>query len=234
MISGIGVGLGGSLAGIATMPRNLTAILGSNYRGNALMRPTPDLVKAFNPTDLRYKTGMFSSMTNAKGTVKFDPHVFKFIEVAEILDRGLTLNDGGINTKVLRFADVLLIYAETLNEVNSAPTDAAYGAINEVRKRAGLINLTGLDKDTFRKAVYLERRLELFGEGHRWFDLIRQGKYISTMQNFHNTLRDFPNPATTSTFVIEKNIQSHFTLMPIPKGQLDILKLDVKIQNPGY
>ena len=233
MLSGIGVGQGGTLAGIATMPRNLASILGSNYRGNALVRPTPDLVKAFDADDLRYQTGMFTSLSSDMGTATFDPHVFKYIET-DLLEQGLVLNDGGRNTKVLRFADVLLIYAEALNEVESSPSSDAYAAINEVRNRAGLENLSGLDKNSFREAVYLERRLELFAEGHRWFDLVRQGRYVSTMQDFSNTLQDFPDPATSSTYVIEKNIQSHFILMPIPQSQLDILELDEDIQNPGY
>lgn len=235
MISGIGVSNGGSLAGITTMPRNLTGTLGSNYRGNALMRPTPDLINAFDPTDLRLQTGIFTSLSNPDGaTANFDPHVFKYIEVEDILEQGLLLNDGGINTKVLRFADILLIYAEALNEADNGPSGVAYEAINEVRDRAGLANLSGLDYSSFQEAVYLERRLELFGEGHRWFDLVRQGKYISTLQAFSNTLQDFPSPATTSTFVIEKNIKTHYNLLPIPQAQLDILDTDLDLQNPEY
>ncbi len=233
MLSGIGVNQGGNLIGINTMPRNLAGTLGSNYRGNAIGRPTPDLVKAFGPEDIRYQTGMFSSLSSASGTATFDPHVFKYIET-DLLEQGLVLNDGGRNTKVLRFADVLLMYAEALNEVGSSTPSEAYDAINEVRNRAGLEDLSGLDKESFREAVYLERRLELFGEGHRWFDLVRQGRYVSTLEDFSNTLQDFPEPATSSTFVIEKNIQSHFNLMPIPQTQINILELENDIQNPGY
>ncbi|WP_162633325.1 RagB/SusD family nutrient uptake outer membrane protein [Echinicola strongylocentroti] len=235
MKSGIGVSQGGSLAGITTLPRNLSGILGSNYRGNGLLRPTPDLVKAFDPEDQRYQTGMFSSLSNPDGaTATFDPHVFKYIEVEDILYQGLVLNDGGVNTKVLRFADVLLMYAEALNEVNNGPTAPAYDAINEVRNRAGLDDLSALDYNGFKEAVYKERRLELFGEGHRWFDLVRQGRYVSTLEGFSNTLQDFPDPATTSTFIIEKNIQPYYTLMPIPQAHINILETDKDLQNPGY
>lgn len=227
----------GSLLGIMTFPRQLNGILGSNYRGNALVRPTPDLINAFDPSDLRYQTGFFTSLTNADGsaTATFDPHIFKYVQVEDLLYQGLVLNDGDRNTKILRFADILLIYAEALNEVNSAPTAAAFGAVNEIRARAGLANLnTSLDKDGFRNAVYLERRFELFAEGHRWFDLVRQGRFVSTMQNFSNTMQDFPNPATTSTFVIEKNIKPYHVLFPLPQNQLNLLNLEEDIQNPGY
>ncbi|WP_018474077.1 RagB/SusD family nutrient uptake outer membrane protein [Echinicola pacifica] len=235
MKSGIGVSQGGSLAGIATFPRNLTGILGANYRGNALFRPTPDLVNSFDPQDLRYQTGMFTSLSNPDGaTASFDPHVFKYIEVEDILEQGLVLNDGGVNTKVLRFADILLIYAEALNEVNNGPTAPAFSAINEVRSRAGLEALSGLSYADFQEAVYRERRWELFGEGHRWFDLVRQNRYVSTMEDFKSTFQDFPNPATTSTFEIKKNIQPYYILMPIPQSQINILESDGDLQNPGY
>ncbi|MEQ6121227.1 RagB/SusD family nutrient uptake outer membrane protein [Reichenbachiella sp. MALMAid0571] len=232
-----GLGNEGALAGIQFLPRNLTPILGPSYRGNALMRPTPDLINSYDPSDLRLQTAFFTSLSNADGsaTATFDPHVFKYIEVEDILYQGLILNDGNRNTKILRFADILLIYAEALNEANSGPTTAAFDAIDEVRNRAGLIDLsTTLSQNDFREAVYLERRLELFAENIRWFDLVRQGRYISTMESFSNTLQDYPNPATASTMVIEKNVQSHFNLLPIPKSQLDILELEEDIQNPGY
>lgn len=234
MIAGLGVGQGGTLLGIMVFPRNQTGVLGANYRGNALIRPTPDLVNAYDPTDLRLTNGaLFSSISNTAGDIStFDAHYFKWVDV-DLLEQGLVLNDGEVNTKVLRFSDILLIYAEALNELGS-PTQAAYDAINEVRTRAGLGNLSGLDQNSFREAVYLERRLELCNEGNRWFDLVRWGRYISTMEAFSNTEADFPNPQTTSNFVIEKNVQSHFTLMPIPQTQIDILLTDENIQNEGY
>jgi hypothetical protein len=68
----------------------------------------------------------------------------------------------------------LLIHAEAENELND-PTAKAYKSLNRVRRRAGLSDLpTGLTKDQFREAVYLDRRLEVVFEYQRWFDLIRQ------------------------------------------------------------
>ncbi|MFK5972522.1 MAG: RagB/SusD family nutrient uptake outer membrane protein [Flavobacteriaceae bacterium] len=234
MRAGLGVQRGGSLLGIATFKRSVSGILGANYRGNALVRPTPDLVNAYDPSDLRLvDNALFTSISNTSGdTATFDAHYFKWIDV-DLLHQGLVLNDGEVNTKVLRFSDVLLIYAEALNELGT-PTQAAYDAINEVRTRAGLVDLSSLDQSSFREAVYLERRLELCNEFNRWFDLVRWGRYISTMQAFNDTEADFPNPQTTSVFAIEKNIKSHYILWPIPQEQIDILETDVNIQNPGY
>lgn len=74
---------------------------------------------------------------------------------------------------MMRYANVLLVYAEAVAR-SSAPTSDAYNAVNLVRKRAGLANLvSGLSKDDFIKAVVAERGWEFAGEWSRWFDLIR-------------------------------------------------------------
>lgn len=73
----------------------------------------------------------------------------------------------------MRYAEVLLIYAEAQARSGSPNADA-YAAINAVRKRAGLPDLTpGLGSDDFVKAVIQERAWEFAGEWHRWFDLVR-------------------------------------------------------------
>jgi hypothetical protein len=74
---------------------------------------------------------------------------------------------------ILRYADVLLMLAEALNEVNQGPTPAAYDAINQVRERAGLDPLSGLDYASFREAVYTENRKELVAEGQGWWTMNR-------------------------------------------------------------
>jgi len=84
----------------------------------------------------------------------------------------------GVNWPILRFSDVLLMFAEADNEINGGPTPAAIGAYEEVRKRAfganaGKIGVTPVDKDGFFNAVVNERALEFGEEGIRKFDLIR-------------------------------------------------------------
>lgn len=83
-----------------------------------------------------------------------------------------------INWPILRFADVLLMFAETENELNNGPTTAAISAYEEVRKRAYVgytdkIGVTPADKDGFFTAIVKERLLEFGGEGIRKYDLIR-------------------------------------------------------------
>lgn len=75
----------------------------------------------------------------------------------------------------IRFAEILLIYAEAENEANG-PSDAVYDAVNRIRTRGALPNLAaGLDQEGMRLAIRHERRIELVFENHRWFDLRRWG-----------------------------------------------------------
>lgn len=91
------------------------------------------------------------------------------------------------NIPLLRYADVLLMYAEALNELNG-PTEEAYTYLDQVRARAKINllqeNVPVLSKEQFRDSVFLERRKELALEYHRWFDLARRGTeiYVKTLQ----------------------------------------------------
>ena len=87
----------------------------------------------------------------------------------------------GLKWQILRYPDVLLMFAEAENELNG-PTTAAYNAINMVRRRGfgksittadATVDLSGLSKATFFSALVRERALELGGEGVRKYDLIR-------------------------------------------------------------
>ncbi len=90
-----------------------------------------------------------------------------------------------------RYAEVLLNYAEALNEAKGIPTAEAYDAVNEVRARAGMPNLpAGMSKEAFRERIRNERRVELAFEEHRFFDVRRWKLY-------HNQKKD---PATTATY----------------------------------
>lgn len=126
-------------------------------------------------------------------------------------------NDGGTDHIVIRYADVLLKYAEALNESNgSNPTQY----LNMVRNRAGLANTTASTQNELRDAIEMERRLEFIGEGHRWFDLKRTGKAIETMNAWF---------ASNSKNV---TINADHLILPIPQSQLDT-DPDIK-QNDGY
>lgn len=131
---------------------------------------------------------------------------------------GNVITDGPSDFVVLRYADVILMLAEAENELgNTAP---AAGYLNQVRNRAGLANTTASDQATLRDAIMLERRLELIGEGHRWFDLLRTGTAITVMNKWFKD----------NNILI--TIDQHNLLMPVPQSQVNT---DPAIkQNPGY
>ncbi len=97
----------------------------------------------------------------------------------------------GVNFPLIRYSDVLLAYAEAVNESNGGPTTEAYNAINMVRRRARAANtaneqpstlypdLAGLSQSQFRDAVLTEYQREFTGEGHYRWDLLRHDRLIS-------------------------------------------------------
>ena len=126
----------------------------------------------------------------------------------------------------LRYADVLLIYAEALNEVHNGPIPEAYTAINEVRKRARfngeeylniLTDLSNLGYQEFKEAILQERRWEFVLEGERWGDLVRMGKLVEKVEASEKV------GATPS--------ETH-RLFPIPQREININ--NNLTQNQGY
>ena len=102
----------------------------------------------------------------------------------------------GINWPILRYADVLLMYAESDNEINGAPSAKAIKAYEEVRKRAytgheDRIGATPTTKDEFFKAIVKERLLEFGGEGIRKYDLIRWNLLATVIDQTRANLRAF-------------------------------------------
>lgn len=125
-----------------------------------------------------------------------------------------------INYKILRFADVLLMYAEALNE--SGQTAAAYAPLNRVRARAQLAPFpAGASQEAMRAEILKQRALEFGLEGSRWLDLGRQGLFTSDLAGLKARDPDFNN------FVPGKS-----ELLPITQAERD-LNPNVR-QNPGY
>ncbi|MBR9853908.1 MAG: RagB/SusD family nutrient uptake outer membrane protein [Algicola sp.] len=125
--------------------------------------------------------------------------------------------DGGDNHYVVRYADVLLLYAECLNENNNTALAGTY--LDLVRERANIGANTATDQASMREAIALERRLELAGEGHRWFDLLRTGTAVQTMNSF------FQQEGKSIT------VEPYRLLAPLPQSEVDITDME---QNPGY
>lgn len=138
---------------------------------------TGDFVKSYDPADLRAKEKQFffTKFTNeANRNQEVDLGGYFIYKHFDMVAQTSSANSD-LNWPVIRYADVLLTYAEASNEV-SGPTAMAYEAVNAIRTRAQLPNLTGLSKDLFREAVWRERWYELCYENITWFDMARLRK----------------------------------------------------------
>ncbi|NIJ54139.1 RagB/SusD family nutrient uptake outer membrane protein [Dyadobacter arcticus] len=199
---------------------------GGNGGRNA---PTNDIIETYEKGDLRKDISLKPSFT-LDGKVYPVPYVNKYNYAHTIVQRTNT------NWPVLRYADVLLMLAEAINE-QTGPTAEALDYLNQIRKRAGLTALSGLDKTTFRTAVLKERRLELAFENQRWFDLKRTmtpAQWAAFMNAHGAKERAKPTidrgnvPFNSTDYVYTEN--EYF--LPIPAPQILI---NAKLtQNPGY
>lgn len=117
----------------------------------------------------------------------------------------------------LRYADVVLMYAETLALMDGGDMALACEYLNMTRKRAGLDDFSTSDRNAFIKELADERGREFIDEGQRWFDLVRLGLAV----DYFNSLG--------------YSMDSHNLIMPIPKSQLEIYgDTNVLWQNPGF
>ncbi|PXY43173.1 RagB/SusD family nutrient uptake outer membrane protein [Flavobacterium hydrophilum] len=134
-----------------------------------------------------------------------------------------------INFPVLRYSDVLLMYAEAENQVNGATTNA-YEAINQVRRRgyglpintpSAAADLTGLNAGAFQLAIEDERMRELCFEGLRKMDLIRWNKFVATMNSVGAEIGANTN-ATAQQYggLGGKSVTARNLLFPIPSLEI--------------
>lgn len=150
--------------------------------GNGSVRVIPVYFYSFDSLDLRRDVTCAPYYNNADGTKSVQTLVNmtsgKFRE--DWISPALTsaIQATGINWPIIRFSDVLLMFAEADNELNNGPTAEAISAFDEVRKRGFGANtsemgLTPTDKEGFFNAIVKERSFEFGGEGIRKYDLIR-------------------------------------------------------------
>ena len=176
------------------------------------------LYDTYEEGDLRRDWTMWTSFTHEGETWTFAPHWHKFMDYATLDNT----DDNNNDIPLLRYAHILLIYAEALNEMNG-PTEEAYEALNQIKRRAygenvkisSSVDYEGLNQSEFRQAIYQERKWEFAGEWIRWFDLKRTGRLIPIMTE----TMDFPIP-------------ERYLLFPIPQREMDANPN--LVQNPGY
>lgn len=190
--------------------------------------PTQDMMEAYEPGDTRKAASLATGYTVADGTAVNIPYVKKYNH--GFVDRGRTNDD----FPLIRYADVLLMRAECLNEQGFTANGEAFMWLNRVRQRAGLPEKTAgnanpalsvPDQAAFRNAVMQERRVELAFENQRWYDLVRSGSAVEIM-NAHGKrqIQQFSNVPAGSYMVTANKL-----LLPLPQREVN---LDHLTQNP--
>jgi tetratricopeptide (TPR) repeat protein len=199
-----------------TGPRNSDMVAG----GWGWNQPTQEFVDNYEDGDKRKDVTIFYD-----GCPKFDGQDYdkgysttgynlrKFLVTKSV---SATYDNSPLNFPVLRYADVLLMKAEALNNLGN--TSEAEAPLNKVRQRAGLSDVSGLTQSEFKERVLNERRMELAFEGQRWFDLIRVDDGQWGLDFLHSIGR--------------VNASSKHLLLPIPQKEIDTNPN--LVQNPGY
>ena len=201
-----------------------------NYAGNAQQPPygetTGKAVAGINKTPYVYNNVSTSNDPTAAQAIR---NCGKFRrEVQYEGQKTSKLLYTTINYPILRYSDVLLMYAEASNEL-SGPTQEAYDCVAKVRTRAGVATLPmgSYDKDSFRELVRNERGRELCFESLRRFDLIRWGIYVKEMNKYTEWSADERWSKSTKAARaanIGGYIKPMHVLLPIPAIELGVNK----------
>jgi hypothetical protein len=179
-----------------------------------------DLLDSYEPGDKRFDVTFDTSYTTNDNPPQHGntPFFKKFV------DFGLTLtnyDDWPENFPLLRYADVLLMDAEVLNDQAGTPPQAAIDLLNRIRSRAGLPAIHPATKQAFQTALARERRHEFADEGQYWFSLVRTGQAVPVMNAWFK--------ATSQS----KSITQNKLVYPIPQTEMDVYP-GLYTQNPGY
>ncbi|GAB4000258.1 RagB/SusD family nutrient uptake outer membrane protein [Spirosoma daeguense] len=203
-------------AGAVTKRPNIN-IIGAGWN-----QPTQDLINAFETGDKR-KDVSIGFWTGADWDSQVRPIAYcnKYKAPISAPD-----DRSGDNLPVLRYSDVLLMYAEVLNELGRSAEAIPY--VQQVRTRAGMTNaLTGLDKTALQTLIAKERQTEFCFENQRWYDLKRTGKAIEVMTAHGRREK----AAKTFLYPESYTLNTNKLLAPIPVIEVSVNQLQ---QNPGY
>ncbi|WP_337498669.1 RagB/SusD family nutrient uptake outer membrane protein [Segatella sp.] len=184
----------------------------------------------YNLTNASDDTNQTSSLLNTFPTGDTRKDLITYVQVEKNVrlmnkfydTKSSTFKTVGNDQILLRYADVLLMYAEALNEIqyDASEGSLALKYLNAVRQRAGISNLTVKQLPTqekFRKGILVERQREFPYEGQRWFDLVRMGFAKSVMAENGVEIKDYQ------------------LLFPIPQQEIEkVGDKSILWQNPGY
>ena len=214
---------------------NFKPVTYNGASGTGSTVPTAQFYNSYETGDLRKvdREGYFytSYFTDGSGAL-FQlgaPYIFKHFNTVANGSSGVAgTRTNNLNVPIIRYAEVLLVFAEAQNELGS-PTPAAYNALKRIRDRAKLVtpDLGTYTQSTFREAVWRERWHELCYEQITWFDMVRLRKvYNETTNRFDN----FVGHVNLSS---NQALQEKHLLFPLPRPELQN-NPNLTPQNPGY
>jgi len=194
----------------------MTDFFGISGYGDEWNCPTRELYDLFEEDDLRKEVsvGIYGGFYDATGAFRNIPTNTNQTYTKKYITQNPVRNGSRADWKVIRYADVILMVAEAMNE--NGKTEQAIPWLNQIRKRAGVSEYpTTMSQSETRAAIEKERRLELCFEGVRWFDLVRTGKAFEVMKDIGMT--------------------EYMTLFPLPLPQVQLVNDPAILpQNPGY
>jgi len=214
-----GIGLGSAFGNLFAPQQSGAAVV--NGDGKGYNYPTSSITGLFSSSDTRKDVCLSQTYTKEDGTIVDMRYITKFTSPVTIKD------DGDKDWPILRFSDVILLYAAVQNEVNGP--EAARGLYNEVHMRAGLKEVAAsafANKYDMRVAIAKERRLEFAFENKRWYDLLRNNTAVMTINNHYVEEQYYEEVSGID------GLNQNTLLLPIPQKEIDV---NTNItQNVGY
>jgi tetratricopeptide (TPR) repeat protein len=219
----------GGVTGAGATPYNMVqGVRGIPNLGWGFNRPSDNLVAEYETRDPRFHQTVIQEndiLPDGVTQVQPNPEILheRFNRKAWVPNHPGLQDNGPGNIRILRFADILLLEAEALNELGRGAEALPY--LNQVRLRAkksgatfpnDLPPVAVTDQSQLREKIYHERRVELAMEHHRWFDLLRWGRAGSVMK------------AVGKNFVDGKH-----ELLPVPQSEVDLTG-GILVQNKNY
>ncbi|GAA4447137.1 RagB/SusD family nutrient uptake outer membrane protein [Ravibacter arvi] len=179
-----------------------------------------DLLKSFEAGDLRKDVAIRQSWRHKSGEIITTLPTCRKYQNGPVV----AANDWDVDWIALGYTDVLMMYAECLNEMGFVPDGEAFDLLNKVRKRAGLKPKTAADipdQSAYRLWMEAERRHEFCFENLRWFDLVRTDRALDVKKKFLEAYGMADNLRDRNRY-----------LYPIPQSVRDVTP-HIQ-QNPGY
>lgn len=216
----------------------VTTLAIDNRSTGGLNTPTQDLIGTYEANDKRldasigivegtYSSSDYFTFSAVKSVVGYTTPPAGKVAVPYIKKYEHTpaaITGSADDFPIYRYSEALLLLAEAQNEQGKSPLVA----LNAVRTRAGLPNITATDQTTLRAAILKERRIELAFEDKRWHDLVKSGTAVSVMNAFGTKLKTQLSYLSAGAYVVDDNK----LLFPIPAAEIGV---NTQLtQNPGY